>query len=169
MKTILYFFGLFHDDDIHWFAKSGQVRTLAPGEALIRQGVPLDDLFIVLEGQARIALADGRRVATRSTGDMLGEMSFVDAAPPSATVTALDSLTVLAMNRDRMRARLESEPAFAARFYRALAILLSDRLRAATGQGGDGLAPDELDETVLDTLSMAGTRFNDLLAALGRA
>ena len=169
MKTILYFFGLFHDDDIHWFAESGEVRTLAPGTALIRRGVPLADLFIVLEGQARVETAEGRVVATRSIGDMLGEMSFVDAAPPSATVTAVDRLTVLAMDRQRMQARLDAEPVFAARFYRALAILLSDRLRAASGHGGDDLAPDELDETVLDTLSMAGTRFNDLLASLGRA
>ena len=165
MKTVRYFFGIFQDQDIHWFTQKGRVETLAPGAALIRQGEALTALFIVLEGRARVETASGAVIAHRGAGDMLGEMSFVDSAPPSATVLAETPLTVLAIDRDLMRRHLDQDPPFAARFYRALAILLSDRLRAQ--QPGGSLERDELDDTVLTTLSMAGLRFGDLLRGLG--
>ena len=64
--------------------------------------------------------------------------------------------------------------ASASRFYRALAILLSDRLRAterrmAYGEQHSGLGDettrlkDELDPVVLDQVSIAGERFDRLL------
>ena len=65
---------------------------------------------------------------------------------------------------------------FAGRFYRALAILLSDRLRATEkrmaygkDQGledEDVRLKDELDIGVLDQVSMAGDRFDRLLKSV---
>jgi CRP/FNR family cyclic AMP-dependent transcriptional regulator len=71
-------------------------------------------------------------------------------------------------------ARGAGDHAFASRFYRALAILLSDRLRAterrmAYGEQESGLGDeatrlkDELDPGVLDQVSIAGERFDRLL------
>ena len=61
-------------------------------------------------------------------------------------------------------AAFEKDTGFAARFYHALAIFLSDRLRSATAEGA---ADDELDEGLLDTLHQAGDRFVRLLNLLG--
>jgi hypothetical protein len=64
---------------------------------------------------------------------------------------------------------------FAARFYRALAIFLADRLRATTRRLGYGsvgdldsetVLEDELDIGVLDAVSQAGDRFSRLLQRL---
>jgi hypothetical protein len=80
------------------------------------------------------------------------------------------------LEKRRIEDRLQQQPAFAARFYRALAIFLADRLRSATarmtvdkGLGGDAVMEDELDESILDNVSLAGVRFERLLALMGAA
>jgi CRP-like cAMP-binding protein len=78
-------------------------------------------------------------------------------------VTALEDSRVLAVRRDIILEAFERDAGFAARFYRALAVFLSDRLRSATAHDGAG---DELDEGILDTLHQAGDRFVRLVAML---
>jgi CRP-like cAMP-binding protein len=98
------------------------------------------------------------------SGEVMGEMSFVDAALPSATVTALERSSVLSIPRRRLSAKLTEDSAFAARFYRAMSMFLADRLRntMASFAGGTASARDSdelLDET-MDNIAMAGARFD---------
>ena len=86
-------------------------------------------------------------------------MSFVETRLPSASVAAIEAGRVLAVPRGTILAAFADDTAFAARFYKALAIFLSDRLR---GTGNDG----ELDEGILDTIHQAGDRFVRLLGLL---
>jgi CRP-like cAMP-binding protein len=113
-------------------------------------------------------------IAQIAAGDFIGEMSLVDSVPPSATVTAKVDCVVLFLDKQVLLRRLAGDYAFASRFYRALAILLSDRLRAterrmAYGEQGSGFGDettrlkDELDPGVLDQVSVAGERFDRLL------
>ncbi|MFZ1009225.1 MAG: hypothetical protein WAN65_20450, partial [Candidatus Sulfotelmatobacter sp.] len=56
------------------------------------------------------------------------------------------------------------------RFYRALAGFLADRLRTTTAHLGYGKwdqDTDELDDTMLDDMSVAATRFDYLIKRLG--
>src|SRR4029077_17523029 len=107
-------------------------------------------------------------------GEIVGEISFVDSAPPSATVTAVSDGFVLFLDKKAMSRKLQSDTAFGCRFYRALAVFLADRLRATVrrmGYGGQDLeaqsiAKDELDVGILDNVSMAGERFDRMLKML---
>ena len=72
--------------------------------------------------------------------------------------------------------RATQSPPFAARFYRALAAFLADRLRntvATLGySAGDELNAnkvyrDEIDPALLDSISLAGARFDWILNQLG--
>jgi CRP-like cAMP-binding protein len=90
-------------------------------------------------------------------------------------VTAAGNATVLALPKALLQQRLAADPPFAARFYRALAIFLADRLRATTRRLGYGsvgdldsetVLEDELDIGVLDAVSQAGDRFSRLLQRL---
>jgi CRP/FNR family transcriptional regulator, cyclic AMP receptor protein len=65
----------------------------------------------------------------------MGEMSFVDQAPPSATVQAMEPSFVLDIPRRRLNAKLAEDAGFAARFYRALSMFLAARLRATNSCG----------------------------------
>ena len=163
MRKALYILGELDDADIGWLARHGRTRNLAKGEQLIAAGREVRELYFVTEGQLAVATPGGLRLSTMAVGDVVGEMSFVEKRLPSASVTALDPVQILAVPRDALLAAVEKDTGFAARFYRALAIFLSDRLRSATAEGpGD----DELDEGLLDTLTQAGDRFVRLLNLL---
>lgn len=163
MRKALYILGDLDDADIGWLAKNGRTRGLAPGELLIAAGREVGELFFVTEGELAVATAGGARISTLAVGDVVGEMSFVEKRRPNATVTALGRAEVLAVPREALLAAFERDTGFAARFYRAMAIFLSDRLRSATTEGADD---DELDEGLLDTVHQAGDRFVRLLNLL---
>ena len=178
MRKVLYILGQLNDSDIEWLATHGRRRPVADGEAIVHEGRPIDALLITLTGQFRVTLGDGREVALLGAGEVVGEIAFVDAAPPSATVAALGPAAILALPKSVLQQRLISDAPFAARFYRALAIFLADRLRTTTrrlGYGANGgldteaMLEGELDSGVLDTLSQAGNRFTRLLQTLAAA
>ena len=179
MRKVLVLFGQLTDDDIEWMLKAGRKRAVRGGEVLIAQGVAVDAVFILLEGGLAVRLRRGRgperELARLQAGEVVGEMSFVDARPPSATVQALADSTVFALPKAVLSAKLAADPAFAARFYRALAMYLSTTVRErhrALGAPGNGGEPeeeaeadeaDELDANVLDGVYLAGERFDRMV------
>jgi CRP-like cAMP-binding protein len=141
---------------------------------LIREGHPVESVIILLQGEFVVTAKAVGEVARLGVGEIVGEMSFVDSAPPSATVMATSEGLALFLDKTAMLQKLEADDAFGCRFYRALAIFLADRLRATVRRMGYGaqdldaqaIAKDELDAGILDTLSMAGERFERLLKIL---
>ncbi len=126
---------------------------------LITQGVKVESLYIVLEGELAVLQgATKKELARLGAGEIAGEMSFVDARPPSATVTAAIDSVVYSIPTKTLGDALERNPGFAARFYKSVATFLSDRLRNATDADYD----DGLDESVLDNVDHAGARFQSL-------
>jgi CRP-like cAMP-binding protein len=163
MRKVLFIFGQLSDNDVIWLARTGRRRRVRKGTVLIREGVPVDTLYIVLEGELDVAVgADRRRVARLLPGEVVGEMSFIDARPPSATVSAATDAVVFTIGKTLLQQALVHDAAFAARFYKAIATFLSDRVREATGGGDDPKAKDEVDDNVLDNLDRAGARFGEL-------
>jgi CRP-like cAMP-binding protein len=133
---------------------------------LIRQGHPIDEVFLVLDGMLSIRTdkTGDADIARLRFGEVVGEMSFVDSRPPSASVCAIEPSAVLAIPRSVLEKKLDGDMPFAARFYRALAIFLSDRLRSTVGMLGYGHLEAERDDEVapetLEHLSLAGARFD---------
>lgn len=175
MRKVLYILGNLSDEDIEWMARAGRRLDLAGGQVLVRQGEASDSLYIVLEGHATVDVAGVGTVARLGSGEVVGEVSFVDSAPPSATVSADGRCIVLALAKREIEARLRSDGGFAGRFYKALAIFLADRLRGTVdrlkygkGQSMDAgrIMEDELDEGLLDQVSLAGARFERMLRTL---
>jgi CRP/FNR family cyclic AMP-dependent transcriptional regulator len=173
MRKALFFLGILNDADVEWMIAAGVKQQLTPGEVLIQEGKATSSVFLVLEGALSVAAraAGNREVARLRSGEIVGEMSFVDSRPPSATVRAIEASSVLAIPRRELEDRLSQDAFFAARFYRAMAVFLSDRLRStvgllgySSGQTLDDQASyaDEIDSAVLDNVSLAGARFDIL-------
>jgi CRP-like cAMP-binding protein len=159
MRKVLFIFGQLTDGDVDWLARHGKRRRVAKATTLIQQGVPVDTLYIVLDGELSVLQGASRReIARLGAGEMAGEMSFVDARPPSATVAAKSDSVLYAIPTRTLGDALEADRSFAARFYKAVATFLSDRVRKATDPDYD----DELDDSVLDNVDRAGARFNML-------
>src|ERR1039457_3174204 len=131
VRKAMYLMGALEDSDIEWLAANGTALRLSQGQVLVREGQPVDSLFVVLDGQLAVQ-AGGAHLATLLAGEVVGEISFVDSRPPLATATALDGARVLAVRREVLQTKLASDSKFAANFYRALPIFLADRLRATT-------------------------------------
>ena len=178
MRKVLFLFGQLNDDDVEWMLRAGRKRALRHGEVLIEQGVPVADVYILLEGHLAVWLKPRRgpekEIARLNAGEIVGEMSFVDARPPSASVKAVEDSTVFGISKTVLSAKLQADPWFAARFYRALAIFLSTTVRErhrALGYGSDADFEeedegDELDPNVLDGIYLAGERFDRMVKRL---
>jgi CRP/FNR family transcriptional regulator, cyclic AMP receptor protein len=165
MRKVLFMFGQLTDADVLWLARTGRRRRVARGTVLINEGVPVDTLYVLLEGELDVNVgAQGKRVARLLPGEVVGEMSFIDARPPSATVRAAGDVVVCAVSKERLQEGLERDSGFAARFYKAIATYLSDRIRETTAASEGRLAgqQDELDDNVLDNVDRAGARFDEL-------
>jgi CRP/FNR family cyclic AMP-dependent transcriptional regulator len=171
MRKALYLLGILDDSDIEWLGKSGDSRLLEGGATIIVQGKPVDSLFIVLSGELQV-YSKGLEIARLQSGEIVGEISFVDSRPPLASVKALVNSNVLAINAELLRAKLAKDSSFASRFYRAVAIFLADRLRMTTSRFGYGRSdqdavemtdPDELHPELLESIDLAATRFDKLL------
>ncbi len=164
MRKALYFLGILNDSDIDWLIAAGHRREIAAEVNLIEEGVPTDSVFLVIHGQfsVRTSALGARELARLMSGEMLGEMSFVDSAPPSATVRALERSFVLSIPCRRLTAKLAEDEGFAGRFYKALAALLAHRLRVteAALSGSNPSSDGEMDAEALDEVAVAGARFD---------
>lgn len=175
MRKVLFYLGEVSDQDVEWMISAGRKESVPEGQVLIHEGTPIDAVYIVLTGTLSISVAAlGNRQLNRvGCGEILGEMSFIDARPPSATVTALDDAIVFAIPRSLLAAQLAQDTGFAARFYRAISLFLSDRLRSSVmrlgyGEGLDekDVYVDELNPSVLENIHLAGSRFDRMLKRL---
>lgn len=162
MRKALYILGDLIDEDIIFLAREGNILTLKRGDSLIDVGESVQALFIVTDGELEVTTPDGDNLAELGVGDVVGEMSFIESQPPDVAVSAASECRVLAIPRPRLSAELERNPEFAARFYKALATFLSDRLRSMT----PGASSDELDERLLDIVHVAGDRLRRLIDML---
>ncbi len=175
MRKALYILGVLNDNDIEWLIAAGKRQRIPAHSILIEEGRKIDYVFIVLDGafSVRAASIGGKEVSQLRAGEVVGEISFVDARPPSASVVALEDSLVLAIPAASLKAKLE-DPPFAARFYRALAVFLASRLRNLTSRLGYGKpaddrlpeAAEEISTTALETLNVAGARMDWMIRRL---
>jgi CRP-like cAMP-binding protein len=170
MRKVLYIFGKLADRDIYWLIANGEKEEWAGGSVLIRKGSPQEDLHQPERQPVRLPRRRRKKIAELGAGEFVGEMSFVDSSPTSATVIADGPVTVYSIARGRLVAHIEEDDGFGARFYHAIAIFLADRLRHTIGiHDYDELSEeereslDELDALITDTVSLAGERFQRML------
>ncbi len=170
MRKVLFFFGILDDEDLEWMLASGSRREAEKGEVLIRQGEIIDSLFLLVDGLCKV-VSGTAEIAQLKAGEIMGELCFVDSRPTSASVIAVEKSLLLALPRTLVAKRLGEDVGFAARFYRALAIFLADRLRSSNALLGYGQVgriwessgdPDEMDPDELEAVSVANVRFDRL-------
>ncbi|MGH9013786.1 MAG: cyclic nucleotide-binding domain-containing protein [Acidimicrobiia bacterium] len=95
------------------------------GRVLMREGTPAGETFLIVEGEAAVALR-GRVIATIGPGQFVGEMAMFEHGPRSATVTATTPMRLLVFGA-REFASLLNEPGIG---YQ-IAIQIAHRLRSA--------------------------------------
>lgn len=116
---------------VEWFVANSNECRAEPNQVLIRENTPVDSLYIVLSGVLGVYLgvANERRVGTLGTGTVLGEISFIDDSPSSATVIVEEKSLLLQVSRAKLSEKTKNDARFAADFFKALAATLAEKVR----------------------------------------
>lgn len=115
------------------------LRRVKAGEALIRIGKHETTLYFVLRGDLEVVIqsSDGISMgplARIGAGSVLGEQSFFDGKPRSASVWAVGDCEVAAMAPEQYRALVEANPTLARELLFSLGRILAIRLRQTTAK-----------------------------------
>ena len=136
-------------------AKMEELR-FEKGQILFRRGDVGSRLYVVANGQVRLAIASktrrGLSFQIAVAGDLIGEIAVLDGGPRSAMATALTPVTTYALERSVFQELWSAHPGIA----NAIIAFLCRRLRKAS---------DRLEATALYPMEVRLARF--LLAALG--
>lgn len=107
------------------------LRKVAKGEALLTEGTKTKEMYWVLEGSFLITKLNNHDqnvvVGEALAGELVGEMSFLDKLPRSASVIAKEDSEVLVIPHKKFMDVLDDQP----RWFRSLMSTLSHRLRDA--------------------------------------
>jgi bacteriocin-type transport-associated protein len=144
------------NSDIDWMLETGRREEFDAGSVLIRQGEPVHSLYVLLDGALTVTVAQandnpigrafaaleggemtGREIARLMNGEVVGEMPFLESYLSSTTVKALQKSLVLMIPQQQLTAKLQTDRAFAAHLYRAIAVLLAHRLEQMVNQIGN--------------------------------
>ncbi len=90
-------------DEIERIAQIARFRFFQTEDRLITQDTVEDDLLIIVQGKAAVDIEHPfghSRIAVMAAGDFVGEIGFLSGAPRTATVRALEPVTVLAVSRN---------------------------------------------------------------------
>ena len=112
--------------------------------------------------------ASEREIARVLSGEVVGEIPFVSVRPIATTVKAASKSLVMS-SQQQLAVKLQQDVGFASRFYRVIAILLSDRLQSIITQfGRSNLAQGQQLRDVLFVLGELHDISNRLHGRLGR-
>ncbi len=115
--------------DLERIAEVSVPRTFQPGQAVFREGDSSDTCYVVRAGHARAVRThgDGRTItlANFGPGDIFGELAMFEDELRSATVEAIDAMSVIGVLGPDMRRLMTEHPEISTR----LVIALGRRLR----------------------------------------
>ena len=126
-------------EDWHDLFRFTDIRRIGAADVLIRRGAPDCTLYFVLNGTLEVVIRSGDGVSmgplTRvGAGSVLGEQSFFDGNPRSASVWAVVDSEVAAMSPQRYAAFAAARPELARELLFALGRILAVRLRRTTAK-----------------------------------
>lgn len=134
------------NSDIQWLKQNGHSQQIARGQISIDRSRSPNFFYLLIHGelagsisqnqggrlgQAFAALEDDldleQEIVRFSPGDVLGKIPSVDLTAAVTTIRATENSTVLAVAYEALRVKIAEDIGFAARFYRAVAMLLLER------------------------------------------
>ena len=125
------FFERFSAEEREALAREVRVRGLSPGEAICREGAPVSEWYLLVEGRARASLtrSDGGQeyVSQLEPGAIFGVVGLLDGGRRELTVAALRPGSCLVFPRSL----LEDAGRMSLCLGELLCMALNDQLRAA--------------------------------------
>jgi signal transduction histidine kinase len=101
------------DEDLDRLYTMAEPITLKAGEVLMEEGKPGDSLYFALEGMFDVSKHTGQRdvvIDRCGPGDVIGEISMLEASPRTATVRAVRDARLLKISHDTFKELLTRSP-----------------------------------------------------------
>ncbi|MBI4868583.1 MAG: cyclic nucleotide-binding domain-containing protein [Candidatus Wallbacteria bacterium] len=121
------------DEDVRQIHATGKVAQISAGQPLFTEGDEGGSLYVILTGTVDILKAStggaARKLATLHPGDLIGEISLVDASPRSASAVTASDCTLFEFSRRDLMGIIRSHPGIAAKVLWAMLETVSLRLR----------------------------------------
>ncbi|MGZ8632006.1 MAG: Npt1/Npt2 family nucleotide transporter [Actinomycetota bacterium] len=127
--------------DLEPIASIAREQAFAEGDTIAEQGETGDEMFIIVSGTVSVTSGrgDGRRVlATRSPGDVVGEMAVITNEPRIAGLECDGPVRVLSIDRRRFESILRERPETSLGVIRVLCQRLTESGDHAGGADGTG-------------------------------
>jgi CRP/FNR family cyclic AMP-dependent transcriptional regulator len=97
LRAIPLFSGM-SDRSIEIIADIVREASFPAGASLVREGEPGETFMVIREGTATVDQG-GRKLRDLGAGDFLGEIALVDGGPRTASVTAVEPVEALVIDR----------------------------------------------------------------------
>ena len=110
-----------------------ELVKLNPGDYLLHEGAESREMYYVQSGTLAVFKRKGDResqIGTIIAGELVGEMSFLDKQPRSASVKAMTEAVVVVVPHEKLDKTLEGLP----KWFSALQYTLVERLRKANSR-----------------------------------
>lgn len=88
---------------------SGTLISVPAGEKITEQNVPVPYLNLILNGTAKVEIND-KTVAYCTSGNLVGEMSFMSGQLATATVTTVEPTHYISWGQENLKMLLKSDP-----------------------------------------------------------
>jgi CRP/FNR family transcriptional regulator, cyclic AMP receptor protein len=112
------------EDECRVLSDLVDVRDLADGEVLVREGMADNRLHVIASGTLGIVKnpdTDARvTVATLDAGELAGELGFIDGALRQSSLVATGSTRVLSLEREKLESLLTTNPMIVYHVMRAI-------------------------------------------------
>jgi len=105
---------IFHDAEPRFLedvALRLRPEVLGPGERVVEQGEPGEDMYFIVRGELEVIDGDGKAFATLTEGDFFGEIALFTDEPRTATVRTLTYCDVYVLTRSSFRYLSQRYPA----------------------------------------------------------
>lgn len=107
-------FGLLDDEEREALAQMMNSRDFKQGETVFHYGDPGGEIFILRSGHVELFVesTDGEKIvlAENEQGDVIGELSFLDGGPRTATAIAREDTQMLCLDRVRLLDFIDQHP-----------------------------------------------------------
>lgn len=130
--------------DIDWLIAVGRQQQISIGTVLLQPKSPPDAVYLLLDGVLTMRIPQSSEDCTASLsipqpviepeitrlsrGEIIGEELLLN-VPTAAVVQAAEDSIVLSISQQQFLTKLQQDSDFSARLYRAIALILSQRLQ----------------------------------------
>jgi CRP-like cAMP-binding protein len=127
-------------DDLRRLLNACTSVEVPPGRRLFRDRMPVDSLYLILEGEMTVSVQEGEKnleLAVVKPGEWLGEVSVLSGELlASSTVVARTPVKLLRLRHQTFEDLILKDQHIASVLLKQLVGMLADRLRATSMAGG---------------------------------